>query len=130
MMSHRNILSNAEGVLQLVPGYREDIYLSFLPLSHTFERTVGYYLPIMTGSTVAFARSVQELAEDLLTIRPTMLVSVPRIYERVYAKLQHAVAAARAQDARRTHRSAAGRRRCLRERRLQGQFTTARPAYN
>ena len=89
MMSHRNILSNAEGVLQLVPGYREDIYLSFLPLSHTFERTVGYYLPIMTGSTVAFARSVQELAEDLLTIRPTMLVSVPRIYERVYAKLQH-----------------------------------------
>lgn len=89
MLSHRNILSNAEAVLKLVPGYREDIYLSFLPLSHTFERTVGYYLPIMTGSTVAFARSVQELAEDLLTIRPTMLVSVPRIYERVYAKLQH-----------------------------------------
>ena len=89
MLSHHNILCNAEAVLRLVPGYREDLYLSFLPLSHTFERTVGYYLPIMTGSTVAFARSVQELAEDLLTVRPTMLVSVPRIYERVYAKLQH-----------------------------------------
>ena len=89
MLSHHNILSNAEAVLKLVPGYREDIYLSFLPLSHAFERTVGYYLPIMTGSTVAFARSVQELAEDLLAIQPTMLVSVPRIYERVYAKLQH-----------------------------------------
>lgn len=88
MLSHRNILSNAEAVLKLVPGYREDLYLSFLPLSHSFERTVGYYLPIMTGSTVAFARSVPQLAEDLLAIRPTMLVSVPRIYERVYAKLQ------------------------------------------
>jgi long-chain acyl-CoA synthetase len=89
MLSHRNILSNAQAVLQLVPGYREDIYLSFLPLSHAFERTVGYYLPIMTGSTVVFARSVQELPEDLLAIQPTMLVSVPRIYERMYARLQH-----------------------------------------
>ncbi|MEX0959064.1 MAG: long-chain fatty acid--CoA ligase [Burkholderiales bacterium] len=89
MLSHHNILWNAEAVLKLVPGYREDLYLSFLPLSHTFERTVGYYLPIMTGSTVAFSRSVQDLAEDLLTVRPTMLVSVPRIYERVYARLQH-----------------------------------------
>jgi len=89
MLSHRNVLSNAEAVLKLVPGYREDIYLSFLPLSHSFERTVGYYLPMMAGSTVAFARSVQDLPQDLLEIRPTMLVSVPRIYERVYAKLQH-----------------------------------------
>lgn len=88
MLSHRNILWNAEAVLRLIPGYVEDIYLSFLPLSHSFERSVGYYLPMMTGSTVVYARSVQELAEDLLTIRPTMLVSVPRIYERVYAKLQ------------------------------------------
>jgi long-chain acyl-CoA synthetase len=89
MLSHRNILSNADAVLRLEPGYLEDVYLSFLPLSHTFERTVGYYLPMMTGSTVAFARSVDQLAEDLLTVRPTMLVSVPRIYERVYARLQH-----------------------------------------
>ncbi|MBE0621161.1 MAG: long-chain fatty acid--CoA ligase [Burkholderiales bacterium] len=89
MLSHRNILWDVDAVLKLVPGYAEDLYLSFLPLSHSFERTVGYYLPMMTGSAVAFARSVQELAEDLLTIRPTMLVSVPRIYERVYAKLQH-----------------------------------------
>jgi len=89
MLSHRNILSNVEAVLQRVAGYVEDVYLSFLPLSHTLERTVGYYLPVMTGSTVAFARSVPELPEDLLAIRPTMLVSVPRIYERIYTKLQH-----------------------------------------
>ena len=88
MLTHDNILSNAEAVLQLVPAYREDLFLSFLPLSHTFERTVGYYLPIMTGSTVAYARSAQELAQDLLDIRPTLLVSVPRIYDRAYARVQ------------------------------------------
>jgi len=88
MLSHYNILSNAEAVLKRVPAYREDLFLSFLPLSHTFERTVGYYLPIMTGSTVAFARSAQELAQDLLAIRPTLLVSVPRIYETFYARVQ------------------------------------------
>jgi long-chain acyl-CoA synthetase len=88
MLSHYNILSNAEAVLKRVPAYREDLFLSFLPLSHTFERTVGYYLPIMTGSTVAFARSPQDLPQDLLAIRPTLLVSVPRIYETFYARVQ------------------------------------------
>ena len=88
MLSHRNILSNIDSVLQTVQVYRQDLFLSFLPLSHALERTVGYYAPIATGSAVAFARSVQDLAEDLATIRPTVLVSVPRIYERVYAKIQ------------------------------------------
>ena len=62
--------------------------LSFLPLSHTFERTCGYYLTIMCGATTVYARSVQQLGEDLQTIRPTMLISVPRIYERVYAAIK------------------------------------------
>lgn len=88
MLSHRNIVANAEAVTRIVPTYREDVFLSFLPLSHAFERTTGYYLPIMTGSCVAYARSIQDLPEDLLAIRPTVLISVPRIYERVYAKLQ------------------------------------------
>jgi long-chain acyl-CoA synthetase len=88
MLSHRNILSNVDAVLQTVEVYREDLLLSFLPLSHALERTVGYYLPVATGSAVAFARSVQDLAEDLQTIHPTVLVSVPRVYERVYAKIQ------------------------------------------
>src|ERR1035437_9246807 len=88
MLSHYNILCNVEAVLKIVPAYREDLFLSFLPLSHAFERTVGYYLPMMTGSTVAFARSAQDLAQDLLAIRPTMLISVPRIYDRAYARVQ------------------------------------------
>ena len=92
MLSHRNILFNAFAVLELVPIHREDLMLSFLPLSHMFERTLGYYLPIMAGSQVAFARSVENLAEDLLSQRPTVLISVPRIYERVYNKIQSQVA--------------------------------------
>jgi len=88
MLSHRNILTNAEACLQVVPVRSDDTLLSFLPLSHTFERTCGYYLTIMCGATTAYARSVQQLAEDLQTIQPTMLISVPRIYERVYAAIK------------------------------------------
>jgi long-chain acyl-CoA synthetase len=92
MLSHRNILCDAEAIVRLVPTFREDVFLSFLPLSHAFERTVGYYLPMMTASSVAYARSIEELAEDLTSIRPTVLISVPRIYERVYGRLQQKLA--------------------------------------
>ena len=92
MLSHRNILENADNGMYVIPFTREDVLLSFLPLSHTFERTVGYYIPIMMGSMVAYARSIPQLGEDLLTIRPTILISVPRIYERVYNKIQAGLA--------------------------------------
>lgn len=88
MLSHHNILSNAFSCLQVVPVLPEDVLLSFLPLSHTFERTAGYYVPMMTGATIAYARSIPQLQEDLLIIRPTIMISVPRIYERVYAGIQ------------------------------------------
>lgn len=88
MLSHHNILTNADGCLQIVPIQPQDLLLSFLPLSHTFERTAGYYIPMMCGATIAYARSIKQLQEDLLTVRPTILVSVPRIYERVYAGIQ------------------------------------------
>ncbi|MBU3903819.1 MAG: AMP-binding protein, partial [Gammaproteobacteria bacterium] len=67
--------------------YNDDLLLSFLPLSHTFERTCGYYLQVMTGATVAYARSIPLLSEDLQTIHPTILISVPRIYERIYSAI-------------------------------------------
>jgi long-chain acyl-CoA synthetase len=88
MLTHRNVVSNVEALLKIVDVRPDDQFLSFLPLSHTFERTVGYYTPIAAGACVAYARSIPELPQDLLEIRPTILVSVPRIYERVYAKLQ------------------------------------------
>jgi long-chain acyl-CoA synthetase len=87
MLSHRNMLSVAHGGLTLLDCYQEDVFLSFLPLSHTLERTAGYYLCIMTGSCVAYARSVAQLAEDLIAIRPSVLVAVPRIFERVYSRI-------------------------------------------
>jgi long-subunit acyl-CoA synthetase (AMP-forming) len=92
MLTHRNIVSNVRAILSLVVPTVDDVFLSFLPLSHTFERTAGYYLPIAAGSCVAYARSVPLLAEDLKTVRPTVLISVPRIYERVFAKLQETLA--------------------------------------
>jgi long-chain acyl-CoA synthetase len=88
MLSHYNMLTNAHAATAKMAIRRDDVFLSFLPLSHTFERTVGYYLTVMTGALTAYARSVQQLAEDLLTIRPTILISVPRIYERVYGAIQ------------------------------------------
>ena len=88
MLSHHNMLSIAHASLAMESVYREDLLLSFLPLSHTLERTGGYYLAMMAGATVAFARSVQQLADDLQSVRPTVLMSVPRIFERVYAKLE------------------------------------------
>lgn len=88
MLSHHNILSNTHEAHQTTTIYPDDILLSFLPLSHMLERTGGYYLPMMVGIRVAYARSILLLAEDLLTIRPTFMISVPRIYERVYAKIE------------------------------------------
>lgn len=88
MLTHHNILWNAHACARVFPVFCEDVFLSFLPLSHTLERTVGYYLPMMTGATVAYARSIAQLAEDLVTVRPTILISVPRIFERIYAKMR------------------------------------------
>lgn len=87
MLSHKNILWNAYSSQQCINVYCGDLFLSFLPLSHTLERTIGYYLPVMTGATVAFARSIPQLAEDLIVLKPTIFISVPRIYERVHGKL-------------------------------------------
>lgn len=87
MLSHRNVLSDVAAALQVVDCYAEDVFLSFLPFSHTLERTAGYYLPMMAGAAVAFARSISQLGEDLQVVRPTVLVAVPRVFERIYARL-------------------------------------------
>lgn len=88
MLTHRNVLSNVQACVQRVQARASDVFLSFLPLSHTFERTAGYYLPVAVGASVAFARSTQQLMQDFQSVRPTVLVSVPRIFERVYAAFE------------------------------------------
>lgn len=88
MLTHGNIVSNVKATLECVFPQVGDIFLSFLPLSHTFERTAGYYLALATGCTIAYNRSVLLLADDLKTIRPTVIISVPRVYERIFARVQ------------------------------------------
>ncbi len=88
MLSHKNILWNTHACSATEDFCPDDVFLSFLPLSHMFERTVGYYLPIMCDCKVAYARSIEQLGEDLQSIKPTILVTVPRIFERVYNKIQ------------------------------------------
>ncbi len=87
MLSHRNILATAENVIAHLQIEGEHRMLSFLPLSHMFERTTGYYAGMMCGMQIAFNRSIQQLADDILAIRPTILVAVPRIFERIHERI-------------------------------------------
>ena len=89
MLTHKNIVSNVKATLECVSPQVGDVFLSFLPLSHTFERTAGYYLALATGCTIVYNRSILLLAEDLKTVRPTVIISVPRVYERIYARVQN-----------------------------------------
>lgn len=88
MLSHSNMVSNAYGGLRSVAIRPEDLFLSFLPLSHTLERTVGYYVPLMAGAQVAYNRSLKQLSADLAEIRPTGLITVPKVFERSHGMIK------------------------------------------
>lgn len=84
MLTHYNILSNARAATDFVPIYQKDIFLSFLPLSHILERTAGYYAPLLHGSTIAYAENMKTLPQNFKEIRPTVIISVPRIFEKLF----------------------------------------------
>ncbi len=94
MLSHGNIIANVTACQRTGMALATDLFLSILPLSHMFERTGGYYLPLSIGARVVYARSVAELAEDLASQAPTVMFGVPRIFEKFYARLEQALAAA------------------------------------
>ena len=87
MLTHQNILENAKGVMGNIRPSPEDTWFSFLPLSHTFERTTTYYLAMGMGNKITFNRNILQIVDDLQAAKPSILMSVPRIYERVYARL-------------------------------------------
>lgn len=87
MLSQRNILWDIHAGLGSIKIYPHDLFLSFLPMSHALERSIGFYLPMVAGAGVAFARSIALLAQDLQQVRPTVMIAVPRIFERIYGKL-------------------------------------------
>ncbi|HEX4855738.1 MAG TPA: AMP-dependent synthetase/ligase [Limnobacter sp.] len=91
MLSHQNVISNVDSCFQLDIAKPEDVFLSFLPMSHMFERTGGYYLPLRVGAKVVYARGINQLPEDLATQGPTVLFAVPRIFEKFYARIQASV---------------------------------------
>ena len=87
LLSHNNFLSNIEGVLVPIPLSESDLFLSFLPLSHVFERMAGNFVPYSLGATVAFAESIEKVAENMGEVHPTVMTSVPRLYEKMYTKI-------------------------------------------
>lgn len=84
VLSHRNFLSNVEAINEVVPIKESDVFLSFLPLSHVLERMAGYYTPICCGATIAYAEGVKQLPENLKEVRPTIMISVPRVFEKFH----------------------------------------------
>ena len=87
MLTHANVMADVQAFVERLQPQERDRFLSFLPLSHTFERTVGYYLAVACGACTAYARSAALLMQDMLTEQPSIVVCVPRIYERTHAKL-------------------------------------------
>ena len=84
MLSHRALLWNADAVTKFTPPLTTDVFLSVLPLAHSFERTMGFLLPLVGGAQVTFSRSIELLRDDIGITRPTILIAVPRLYERIY----------------------------------------------
>ena len=84
MLSHTNMLANAEDAAAVLPLSEEDLGLSFLPLSHGFERTGGLYTSLRAGGSIAYGGGIASLTDDLAAVRPTILCCVPRVLERVY----------------------------------------------
>ena len=92
MLSHRNILTNIAGIIEAYPVYETDSLLSVLPLSHMFERTAGYYLPLYVGAVVIYCRGINELAQDMAEQRPTVIMGVPRLFERILKRIDERLA--------------------------------------
>jgi long-chain acyl-CoA synthetase len=92
MLSHGNIMANIRGVWALLEriGMGEEVFLSFLPLSHAYEHTAGQFLPIALGAQIYYAEGVETLTTNMLEARPTIMTCVPRLYE----VLRHKIVAA------------------------------------
>jgi long-chain acyl-CoA synthetase len=87
MLNHSNIASNVAACLEVIEIGPADIMLSFLPLSHIFERMAGLYAMIAAGATIAYAESMELVAANAVEVRPTILTGVPRFYEKIYARV-------------------------------------------
>lgn len=94
MLTHRNLVSNALAALTALDLGPTDVHLSFLPLNHIFERTAGYNVMLYAGATIAYAESIEKAAANLMEVRPTLLLAVPRFYEKLIERVMEVAKAA------------------------------------
>ncbi len=94
MLTHGNFLSNVEASASALPAGRRDRCLSFLPLSHVFERMAGFYFMLYQGVSIAYAENMNTVTENLVEVRPTIVASVPRLYEKMHARVMDQVKSA------------------------------------
>jgi long-chain acyl-CoA synthetase len=88
MLSHRNILFVLDTISKVIPDFEEfDLNLSFLPLSHALERIGGHFLPLAYGRTIGYAESLEKVGDGFREVRPDIAVAVPRVFEKVYARI-------------------------------------------
>lgn len=87
ILTHKNLCSNIISAHGAMPMVSDDVFLSFLPLSHSFERMTGHFSGFANGGTTYFAESVESVAADMLDVSPTITIAVPRLYEKIYAKV-------------------------------------------
>ena len=93
MLTHDNLWSNVMAAESAIPFNANEVGLSFLPLSRIFERMAGHYLMFHVGCSIAYAESIDTVPIDIQTVRPTLVLSVPRLYEKMYARvLENALA--------------------------------------
>lgn len=91
MLTHKNIISNVFAAHSAISFGESDLFLSFLPLCHIFERMAGYYTALSGGCTVAYAESIEKIAQNMEEINPTIITAVPRLFERIYSKIKRNV---------------------------------------
>lgn len=91
MLTHRNFVSNTLSALERVPFFDTDHHLSFLPLCHSFERTAGYTAVLSCGARITYAESIDTVSANLTEVSPTVMISVPRLFEKVYTAVAKSV---------------------------------------
>ncbi len=92
MLTHGNLLADVAAGLGSIPVSDHDTFLSFLPVSHAFERMAGHFLPISCGARIAYVEDISTLMRDISEVSPTVIISVPRLYEKIYAGVQERLA--------------------------------------
>jgi long-chain acyl-CoA synthetase len=91
MLTNSNLVSNIKAASQVIPIFDSDVLLSFLPLCHSFERMAGYYTAFACGAKIAYAESVETVRDNLAEVSPTIMTSVPRLFERIYNRIHRQV---------------------------------------